>query len=331
MKNKLFALLLCLWLLPTPLFSASAGTAPDEEETFVLFSEEDAPPAGAEEETDLNEWIAELFGLSGETEEAAGTENGEEIKTADAPVSPVLTVGASDGERWENPDTGFKIWLLDDDDLLTPGEEAKLLEDMQPITRYGHVIFWSTTEPTVDPVEQARLKRRALTFPDSAGIFVINMKARKITFQSYGKINDAVSSSYARTVTDNVSHYATDENYYRCASEGFSQVYRLLEGERIAQPMKYLSYAMLSLMLGLLLSSLFVFGKRQNTVYKTILLPLSLASVAGLLFKGAPAIRFDRKNSRYDPLPDDSSSSSSSSGCGGGGGGGCGGGGSSSF
>ena len=276
MRNKLLSLLLCLLLLPTSLFCAFAGTAPDGEEPFVL---------------------------------------------TPAQVGPV----------WENPDTGFKIWLLDEDDLLTPGEEAKLLEDMQPITRYGHAIFWSTTEPTVDPVEQARLKRRALTFPDSAGIFVINMKARKITFQSYGKINDAVTSSYARTVTDNVSHYATDENYYRCASEGFSQVYRLLEGERIAQPMKYLSYAMLSLMLGLLLSSLFVFGKRQNTVYKTILLPLSLASVAGLLFKGAPAIRFDRKNSRYDPLPDDSSSSSSSSGCGGGGGGGCGGGGSSSF
>ena len=211
---------------------------------------------------------------------------------------------------------------------ISPEEQA-LAEDMKPITEYGHVIFWSTSESTHgDEIEQARLKRRSITELDSSGIFVINMSARKITFQSYGTIYDVVTSSYARTITNNVAKNATRGNYYQCASEAYGQVLDLLEGNRIAQPMKIVSYAMISVMLGLLFAAVYVFGKKQNTVYKKLVLPLSTAVTAGLLIKTLPSSEHTGEHRRYSPPS--SSSSGGGGGCGGGGGG-CGGGGSASF
>ena len=247
-------------------------------------------------------------------------------------VGTILPAARASGEEalYTNPQTGFRVYILDEDDLLTDEEERKLAEDMKPVTQYGHAIFWSTSEYAFDEIEQARLKRRDVTGMDSAGIFVINMNIRKITFQSYGDINKTVTRSYARTVTDNVSHYATSENYYKCASEGFGQVYRLLEGERIAQPMKITSYAMISVTLGLLIAALIVFGKKQNTVYKKLLVPLSTAVATGVLVKTLPTSAWVKQNREYSP-PSNDSSSSGCGGDGGCGGGGCGGGGSSSF
>ena len=237
---------------------------------------------------------------------------------------------AADRELYTNPETGFRVYILDEDDLLSSSEESRLLEEMKPITQYGHAIFWSTRESTHgDEIEQARLKRRAVTGMDSAGIFVINMSARKITFQSYGRIYEVITRSYARTITNNVSRYATDGDYYSCAANGFRQAFRLLEGERIAQPMKIVSYALIALMLGLLAAVLFVFGKRQNTVYKKLALPLSAAVTTGVLLRTDPTSRKSGQNRRYSP-PSSDSSSGGGGGCGGGGGG-CGGGGSSSF
>ena len=245
-----------------------------------------------------------------------------------------LVAFAADGEDgvvYENADSGFKAYILDDIDLLTPQEEADLLEEMKPITEFGHIIFWSTEEPTDGrEIKQAQLKRRELTLFDSAGILAINMNARKITFQSYGRIYSIVSKSLARSITDNVSRYATRGDYYACAANAYQQVYTLMDGNRISEPMRYMSSACIALMLGLLIASLVVFGKKQNTVYKEIVLPLSAVTVASMVLQKDISSDLVRTIRKYSPQ---SSGSGCSGGGGGGGGGGssCGGGGSSSF
>lgn len=170
--------------------------------------------------------------------------------------------------QYTNPQTGYQALILDDDDLLTADEESALVQKMIPITDYGHIVFWSTSEYTFDEIEQAKNKRYNLYGYESSGIFSINMQVRKVTFQSDGAIYHMVSSSYARSITDNVSHYASSGNYYQCAAEAYDQVLTVLQGNRIAEPMKYISFIVIGLMLSFVLVVGIVFGKRVNPLIK---------------------------------------------------------------
>ncbi len=163
--------------------------------------------------------------------------------------------------RYENPDTGYQVMILDNADLISDIEEAMLADTMQPITEYGSIIFWSTNERTSDSEAQARKKRYSYYGYDSAGILAINMATRKVTFHADGAMYNAVSASDARSITDNVSHYASEKDYYTCAKEAFSQVLMRLRGQAIAEPMKYTSYVVISLMLAFVIVVGLVFGR----------------------------------------------------------------------
>ena len=153
---------------------------------------------------------------------------------------------------------------MDDRDLLTDAEESLLAEKIIPLTAYGNVAFWTTEEPTIYEIEQARLKRKELFEYESACIFVINMDIRKLTIQSYGLINNFVNDSLARSITDNVSHYATEKKYYAAAEESFLEMYRVIKGEYVPEPMKITGYIVISLILGLTLTLSVVFSSGFN-------------------------------------------------------------------
>lgn len=178
-------------------------------------------------------------------------------------LSSGLVVSAAE-KTYQNTETNYKALIMDDEDLLTDEEEAKLLQDMQPLTEYGNIAFWTTTENTSDEVDQARLKRKELFGFDSAVVFAVNMNNRKLTIQSIGKINEYVTDSKARSITDNVKSYASSKDYYSAAKEAFSQMYNVIRGENIPEPMKYASYAVLALIIGLIAALAFVFSKRAN-------------------------------------------------------------------
>ena len=195
---------------------------------------------------------------------------------------------------YTNPDTGYQVLILD--------------------------------------IEQARVKRKELYYFDSAAIFAINMGSRKITIQTYGDIRNTITDSKARSITDNVSHYATSKDYYSCTSEAFKEMSKVLAGEHISEPMKITSYAVIAAMLGVILALLIAFSKRNNPLRREY----ERASImtAGSVVNG-PISAYEQKR---ETIHVSSGSSGGSSGCGGGGcsscgggGGGCGGGGSSSF
>lgn len=256
-----------------------------------------------------------------------------------------IPAGASDGEvRYVNPETGYEVRIIDDDDLLTPEEEAALTEVMANVTAYGHAMFWSTDIYDSDEIGQAKLKRYQYYGYESSGIFMINMSSRKIVFQSDGRIFDRVSSSYARSITDNVSGYASTGDYYYCAANGFAQVVEVLRGNGIAEPMKYISYIVIALMLAFVIVVGVVFGRRLNPLVKHHEDDVKLLG-SGYLFVNPPAVRkIDTKMRLWLVITlrillaflragggSSGGSSSRSSGGGGGGSSGGGGGGSSSF
>ena len=152
---------------------------------------------------------------------------------------------------YTNPDTGYSLIILDDIDLLSAEEEMWLIEDMRPVTEYGSIAFWSTDQAARDEIDQARLKRKELFEYESASVFVINMGIRKLTIQSYGDIYDNINDSYARSITDNVSHYATDQKYYNAASQAYQQIYKVMNGLDIPEPMKIAGYVIMSIISGL--------------------------------------------------------------------------------
>lgn len=83
---------------------------------------------------------------------------------------------------------------------------------------------------------------------------MIDMDNRNIWIHSNGAIYRTITKSYADTITDNVYTYASAQDYYGCASEAYTQMATLLAGRRIAQPMKYISNALLALIIALLIN-----------------------------------------------------------------------------
>ncbi|MBQ6421492.1 MAG: TPM domain-containing protein [Clostridia bacterium] len=230
------------------------------------------------------------------------------------------------GVVYTNEETGYDVVVLDDLHLVPAARKKDLIEAMKPITEYGHVLFWTTGESASDEIEQARLKRREMYGRADAVIFVINLNLRKLTIQSDGKIYEKISKSKARSITDNVSRYATDQDYLTCACEAYRQVYLTLEGERIAEPMRYISIACISLMAGAILAILLVFGKKRNPLLKNE--TVHFTCIRGDNSPDLSNITYLTTTKTYSPQS--SSDSGGSSGCGGGSSG-CGGGGSSSF
>lgn len=223
---------------------------------------------------------------------------------------------------WCNPETGYEVYIDDLADLLTSVQEEELLENMKEISMYGHVAFVSISQNPYNDSEDYIREYYFDTFGNDSGtVFLIDMDCRNIRIHSNGAIYKTITSAYADTITDNVYTYASGNDYFTCANTAFEQIATLLKGERIAQPMKYISNALLAVILALLINYFLV-----------MLLSRSRKASANQLISGIYSkvdianIRIDYVNQtrRYSPQ---SSGGGGSHGGGGGGGGSHGGGG----
>lgn len=154
---------------------------------------------------------------------------------------------------YTNPKTGYRVEIEDDANLLSSEEEAQLVQNMESITSYGNVAFISTNNNSSSASSYAKSCYRDLFGTKSGTLFLIDMDNREIYIFSDGKVYRTITKSYALTITDNVFRYASAGQYYECANRAFQQISTLLEGGRVLQPMKYISNALLSLLLGLLI------------------------------------------------------------------------------
>lgn len=225
-----------------------------------------------------------------------------------------VSVQAAATPVYENPSTGYKVLVIDEADLLTDSEEKQLAEDMKPLTEYGNIAFWTTTEYHYSELEQARLKRKELFQSSSGCIFVINMNIRKLTIQSYGEINGLVNDSLARSITDNVSKYASSQQYYVCAKNAFEQILAVCEQKYISEPLKISGYVVISLMLGLILAIGIAFSRRHNPLLAASLFETEDPYDVKGGFKEPVQSYFVAQTTRHRPPPSVSISSNSSSG-----------------
>ncbi len=92
------------------------------------------------------------------------------------------------------------------------------------------------------------------------------MGQRNIWIHCNGSIYKVINKAYAYTITDNVYRHATKGDYYRCAEEAFDEARILLEGGKIAQPMKHISNALIALVIALLINFMVLIAQRRRKV-----------------------------------------------------------------
>lgn len=155
---------------------------------------------------------------------------------------------------YENGETGYEAIIVDEARILSSEEESKLLKEMEGITEYSNVAFVSVAENRYS-TERLAEKLNEQYFGGASGIvFIIDMDNRYIWIDSMGAARKTITTDYAQSITDNVYSYASDEDYYKCASKAFAQMHSLFEGQWIAQPMKYISNALLAVAIALLIN-----------------------------------------------------------------------------
>lgn len=217
--------------------------------------------------------------------------------------------------------SSYRLVIDDREDLLTASEENMLQIKMERIRQYGNVGFVTVSQFSSTDTYTKNLYRD-LFGRESGMLFVIDMGRRNIWIFCDGAIYRIINKSYANTITDNVYRYASKGQYYDCAYNVFDQAEILLEGGRISQPMKYISNALIALVLAILGNFIFLVIQRGESIANpdTIAKAMSSGVAVGIVSK----VMTKSKKSRHVE-----SSGGGEGGFSGGGGGGGGGGGSS--
>ena len=141
------------------------------------------------------------------------------------------------------------------------------------------------------------------------------MDNREIYIFSDGAVYKTIRPSYADTITDNVYRYASNADYLSCAANAFSQIHTLLSGQKIAQPMKYISNLLLALILAALINYFVV--RLSSRTAKPSDREILLAASAKFAFTN-PQRQLTHQSKVYSPPSSGSSSGGRSSGGGGG-------------
>ena len=152
-----------------------------------------------------------------------------------------------------HPDTNYTVTVMDDALLLDQTEEKALLQSMLPIAKHGHVLMLTSDRTDISCEGEATVLCNQLFGNENSVVFVINMGIREIYIYAREDMCDSIDSGHARSIADNVYRYASKEDYFTCADRAFTQINSLLNGDSIAQPMKYICNALLSMIVALLL------------------------------------------------------------------------------
>ena len=225
----------------------------------------------------------------------------------------------------EEPSTKYRAFINDEADLLSDIEESKLLDKMKDLLSYGHIGIITINQNSSSTENFARNYYHQNLGVESGTIFVIDMDNRNVYIFSDGENYKTITSGKAYIITDNIYQYATYEDYYKCASVALDQIQSLLEGKKIAEPMRHISNFVLALTTAFFINFYIVrkVSKIKQATDKEILKNCDIKFGVGEI----SAIKVG-EHRVYNPP---SSSSGGSSGGGGGGGGSSGGGGGHSF
>lgn len=218
-----------------------------------------------------------------------------------------------------NGESGYRLLIDDQAGYFTESDLSSLESLMEEITAYCNVAIVTTTDHSCYSTEDFA----GTYFEDSFGahtsgtLFVIDRDLNEIFLYSDGAARRTITDSKAYSITDNTYIYATsskDYDYYTCSYKTMEQVLALLEGRRIAEPMRYICSALLAVIAALLINylvAMYLSRAKKADVHEVL-----SGTYTNLQVNGAHA-RFLHQTKTYSPQ-----SSGGGGGHGGGGGGG---------
>lgn len=219
--------------------------------------------------------------------------------------------------------SGNDVYIHDEAGLLSDDEEERLMKVMEPITRFGSVVFYSTANnPYSDTVIMAEnVFFRYFDYYESATMLFIDMDRREVAIYSDGDISKNISSSKSTTITDNIYTYLGNREYFEGSKIAFEQINALLEGRRIPETMKVVCNILIALNIGFIIC--YIIASKTSKTESSEYLIMSTAKKD--VRSNNPNQKFLRTTKTY--IPPASSSGGGSHGGGGSRGGGFGGGG----
>ena len=223
-----------------------------------------------------------------------------------------------------NSNTDYEMIIDDQAGYFSDDEINDLTDLMIQITDYCNIAVVTTESHSYSSTK----KLASSYFDDNFGIhatgsvFVIDRRLNEIYLYTAGPTQKTISASRATSITDNTYIYATKDygrDYYQCSCKTMEQVLTLLEGGRIAEPMRYICSALLAIILALLFNYFIVmFCSRSRKESTKEILNGTFSDVK--ITNAKPV--FIRQSKRYSPVSSSSSGGSSSGGGGFSGGGG---------
>ncbi len=209
----------------------------------------------------------------------------------------------------------YEIIIKDQADLLSDEQEQALYEELKPLLQYGNAGVITVSENPETTAYFSRVAYHGLCGNENGTILFIDMANREIYLFSDGRNYEYISDDKAYSITDNSYRYLSDRDYYGCASETFREVKIVLDGGRIAEPMRYINNALLALLIAFLSNFLIVdFMSKQKPAGESELIAYSTSE---FIMQNARA-RFTGQSKRYNPHTESSSSGGFTMGGGGG-------------
>lgn len=196
-----------------------------------------------------------------------------------ASLSPALAETAR-----RNEETGFEAVIDDPAGLLAADGTGEVLDAMGPVTGYANAgfvtyeAFGSDSSSVLSKAERwgdSRFGRGS-----AYTVFMIDLKTRRLGIYSSRSVYGLLPTATANTITDNVYLYASRGDYAGCAKEAFREIAQVLKGNKISEPMKYISNVFLALICAILVTYMLIAG-RMRTEQATAIQTLTRAAGFG--------------------------------------------------
>lgn len=149
-------------------------------------------------------------------------------------------------------DRAYEVYIDDRLGLMTEEEREALEKQLSELTVYGNMVFLDTGEHDYSGARgYAEARYRDLCDTEPGVVFLIDMDNREIWLAATGSPKNKLTSAICYEITDRTYLYATNGDYYICASETFTEAQNILEGGYLFPIMRILVSLFLSLIVAL--------------------------------------------------------------------------------
>ena len=165
--------------------------------------------------------------------------------------------------RETNEDTGYSLVIQDNAGLIDSAELEKVKESMRGVLEFADAGL--LTVPAGSGRTNSATKAQEWgdqTFGPYARftVFIIDMANRHLDIYASKPLAGVLTAAEENTIADNIYKMASRGQYADCAAEAFTQIGKVLRGEKIARPMKYISNALIAAIAALIATYLLISG-----------------------------------------------------------------------